>query len=157
MNDFLIKTSKPVTIYSKTLTFRESNKSFKLDGDLLKTMTNYNFNVDHSNPQDRELFYEFGKELKFNIKHVGRKSPRDKTLLKLLKSLAIMAAGNSTIFLTENPNELCGWSKFLLQEKQPLNNAALIYEEIISLCDKLLEHKSISTKRRKVLQLKCSN
>ena len=43
------------------LTFRDSNKSSKLDGVLLKTMTNFNFNVDHSNPQDRKLIYEFGK------------------------------------------------------------------------------------------------
>ena len=30
-------------------------------------MTNHNFNVDHSNPQDRKLLYEFGKETKFDI------------------------------------------------------------------------------------------
>ena len=45
--DFLIHGNIPVTLYSNMLTFRDSNKSFKLDGDLLETMTNYNFNVDH--------------------------------------------------------------------------------------------------------------
>ena len=36
------------------LTFRDRKKTFKLDGDLLKTMTNFKFNVDHSNPQNRK-------------------------------------------------------------------------------------------------------
>ena len=44
------------------LTFRDSNISFKLHGDLLETMTNYKFNVDHSNQQDRKTTYELGKE-----------------------------------------------------------------------------------------------
>ena len=61
MNDFLIIASIPVTQYSKILTFRDSNKSFKLDGGLLKAMTNYNFNVAPSTPQERKLMYEFGK------------------------------------------------------------------------------------------------
>ena len=34
VNDFLINEGVPVTIFSNMLTFRESNKSFKLDGDL---------------------------------------------------------------------------------------------------------------------------
>ena len=34
LNDFLINGGIPVTIYSNILTFRDSNKSFKLDGDL---------------------------------------------------------------------------------------------------------------------------
>ena len=37
------------------LTFRDSKKSVKLDGDLLQTITIYDFNVDHSNQQDRKL------------------------------------------------------------------------------------------------------
>ena len=60
--------------------------------DLLKTMTNYKFNVDHSNPQHRKLIYEFGKEMKFHIKEKGRKSNRDESPMKLLKSPAIMAS-----------------------------------------------------------------
>ena len=44
------------------LTFGDSNKSFKLDGDLFETMTNYDFNVNHANPQDQKLIYEFGKK-----------------------------------------------------------------------------------------------
>ena len=41
------------------LTFRDSIRSFNLDGDLLKTMTNFDFNVHHSNSQDRKLLHEF--------------------------------------------------------------------------------------------------
>ena len=55
MHIFLIKPSLPVTLYSNMLTLRDNNESFILDGDLLKTMANYNFNVDYSNPQDREI------------------------------------------------------------------------------------------------------
>ena len=40
MNGFLRLGKKPVTLYSKMLTFRDSNKAFRLDGDLFKTMTN---------------------------------------------------------------------------------------------------------------------
>ena len=58
MNDFLIVGGIPVSFYSNMLTFRDSNKSFKLDGDLLETMTIYDFNVNHANPQDQKLIYE---------------------------------------------------------------------------------------------------
>ena len=68
MNNLLINTSVPVTLYSNMLTFRGTNRSFKLDGDLLKTMTENKFNVDHSNPQDQKYFYEFRKEMKFDNK-----------------------------------------------------------------------------------------
>ena len=52
MNDFLIHGKIPVTLYSNMLTFRDSKSSFKTDGDLLKTMTNYKFNAGPSNLQD---------------------------------------------------------------------------------------------------------
>ena len=53
MKDFLENGGIPVTLYSNMLTFRDSNKFFKLDGDLLQTMTNYDCNVSHSNPKDQ--------------------------------------------------------------------------------------------------------
>ena len=89
------------------LTFRDSNRSFKLDGDLLETMTIYDFNVSNSNPQDRKLIFEFGKEKNFNMRQQGQKSDRDKSMIKLIKSLAIVASGISTIFLSSDPDELC--------------------------------------------------
>ena len=95
MNDFLIIGGIPVSLNSNVITFRDSNKSFKLDGDLLETITKYDFNVDHSNQQDRKLIYELSKEKKYNIKTKGNKSGRDKSLKRLLKSPAIMASGVS--------------------------------------------------------------
>ena len=74
MNDFLINECIPVTLFSNMLLFRDSNKSFKLDGDLLEAITNYDFNVSHSNPKDQKLIYEFGKEMNFNNKQKGRKN-----------------------------------------------------------------------------------
>ena len=41
MNDFLIHRGIPVTLFSNMITFRDSNKSFKLEGDLLKLITDY--------------------------------------------------------------------------------------------------------------------
>ena len=64
MNDFVISTSIPVTLYGNMLTFRQTNKSLKLDEDFLKSMPNCKFNVDHSNPQDPKK-YEFRKEMLF--------------------------------------------------------------------------------------------
>ena len=52
MNDFLIHGTIPVTIFTNMITFRDSNKTFRLEGDLLIVITNYKFNVDHSSPQD---------------------------------------------------------------------------------------------------------
>ena len=98
-NDFLIQGNIQVTLYSVMLTFRDSKESFKLDGDLSKTMTNHNFNVHHSNPQDRKTIRQFSEEMNFDIKIIGRPSSRDKSIIKLLNSPAIMASGISTIFL----------------------------------------------------------
>ena len=53
MNVFLINEGIPVTLLRNMITFTDSNKSFKLDGDLLETITSYDFNVDHANPQEQ--------------------------------------------------------------------------------------------------------
>ena len=90
LNDFLINDGVPVTFFSNMLTFRDKINSFKLNGDPLETMTIYDFNVSSCKPQDRKLIYEFGKESNFNIGKEGRKSPRDPSLIKLIKSPAIM-------------------------------------------------------------------
>ena len=120
MNDFLINECIPVTLFSNMLLFRDSNKSFKLDGDLLEAMTNYDFNVSHSNPKDQNLFYEPGKEMNFNIKQKGRKSHFDQSMIKLLKSPpAILASGISNlIILSSDPDDLCNRLKLFLQEKK---------------------------------------
>ena len=157
MNDFLINEGTPVTIFSNMLTFRDSNKSFQLDGDLLEFITNYDFNVSHSNPKDQKLIYEFGKEMNFVIKQKGRKSDRDKSMMKFFESPAIMASGISkTIFLSSDPNEHCDRIKLLLQEKQAGNNSDIINQEIVAIVDKLLEYKCISKKQHKQILLKCN-
>ena len=51
MNDFLTHGNIPVSLHSNMIAFRDSNKSFTLEGDLLKLITNYKFNADHSSPQ----------------------------------------------------------------------------------------------------------
>ena len=118
MNDFLIHGGIPVTLFSNMITFRDSNKSFRLEGDLLKLITNYKFNADHSSPQDRKLIYEFAKEMNYDTKSIGRPSTRHTSIIKILESPAIMASGVSkTIFLSSDPNELCDRLKLLLQEK----------------------------------------
>ena len=114
INDFNINGCIPVTLYSNMVTFRDTNKFFKLNGDLVKTMTNYKFNVSHSNLQDRKIIREFTEEMNVDIKHIGRKSPRDRSIVELLKSPSTMVSGISTINLSSDPNELCDRLKFLL-------------------------------------------
>ena len=144
MNDFLIHGTVPVTIFSNMITFRDSNKSFRLEGDLLKVITNYKFNADHSSPQDKKLIYEFAKEMNYDTKSTGRPSTRHTSIIKILESPAIMASGITTIFLSENADELCDRLKLLLQEKYAGNNSDLINDEIVAIVDKLLEYKCIS-------------
>ena len=157
MNDFLINKGIPVTLVSDLLIFRDSSKSFKLEGDLLETITNYDFNVDHSNQQDRKLIYEFAKEMNFNIKEKGNKSDWDKSIIRLLKSPAIMASGVSkTIFLSSDANELCDRLKLLFQEKHAGNNSDIINDELNAIVDKLLEYKCISKKQHKQILIKCN-
>ena len=138
------------------LTFKDTERTFKLDGDLLEAITNYDFNVDHSNQQDRKLIYEFGREMKFDIKQKGRESSRDKSVKRLRKSPAIMASGVTTIFLSSDPNELCKRLKLLLQEKQAGNSSDKINDEIVVIFDKLLEYKCISKNQHKQILIKCN-
>ena len=74
MNNFLLNGGIPVTLFSNMLIFRVSNKSFKLDADLLETMTDYDFNVGHSHQQDGKLICEFAKETSFKKKQKGNES-----------------------------------------------------------------------------------
>ena len=68
MNDFLIHRGIPVPLFSNMITFRDSNKSFKLEGDLLKLITDYKFNANHSSRQDKKLIFEFAKEMNYDTK-----------------------------------------------------------------------------------------
>ena len=157
ISDFLIHRGIPVTLFSNMITFRDSNKSFKLEGDLLKLITNHKFNAGHSSPQDKKLFYEFVKEMNYDTKSIGRPSIRHNSIIKILDSPAIMASGISkTIFLSSNADELCERLKLLLQEKHAGNNSDLINDEIVAIVDKLLEYKCISKKQHKQILIKCN-
>ena len=157
LNDFLIHGSIPVTIFSNMIVFRDSNKYFRLEGDLLKVITNYKFNIDHSSPQDRKLNYEFAKEMSYDTKSTGRPSVRHNSMIRLLDQPAIMASGISeTIILTSDPNEFCDRLKLLLQEKHAGNNSDIINDEIVAIVDKLLEYKCISKKQHKQILIKCN-
>ena len=48
VNDLKINNSIPITLYNNLLTFRDTNKQFELKGDLLKMITNKNYNVNHA-------------------------------------------------------------------------------------------------------------
>ena len=138
MNDFLIHGTIPVTIFSNMITFRDSIKSFRLEGDLLKLITNHKFNADDSSPQDKKVIYEFEKEMNYDTKSTGRPSTRHTSIIKILESPAIMASGISkTIILSSDPNEICDRLKLLLQEKHAGNNSDIINDEIVSIVDKL--------------------
>ena len=155
VNDLLIHNTIPFTLYNNLLTFRDTGKEFELKGDLLKMITNKNFNVDLASLADKKLMYDFAKEMHFDTKAQGKKSTRDRTLIKLLKSPAIMASGFSkTIFLSSDPDELCNRLKLLLQEKHAGNNSDIINDEIVAIVDKLLEYKCITKKQHKQILIK---
>ena len=155
VNDLKIKNSIPITLYNNMLTFRDTGKEFELKRNLLKMITNENYNVNLASLPDKKLMYNFAKEMHFDERRVGNKSTRDRTLINLLKSPAIMASGVSkTILLSSDPDELCDRLKLLLQEKHAGNNSDLINYEIIAIVDKLFEYKCISNKQHKQIFFK---
>ena len=156
VNDLLIHNSIPISLHDNLLTFRDTAKIFELKGDLLKLITNKNINVNHASLLDKKLLYDFANEMHFDVKCRGNKSTGDRTLIKLLKSPAIMASGNSTMSLPSYPNGLCDRLKLLRQEKQAGNNSDKINEEIVAIVDKLLEYKCISNKHYKQILVKCN-
>ena len=137
INDFLIHGNIPVSLHSKMMTFRDSNKSFRLEADLSNLITNYKFHADHSSPQDKKLIYEFAKEMNYDSKSTGRPSIRHNSIIKILESPAIMASGISkTTVLSSDPNELCDTLRLLLQEKHAGNNSDINNDEIVAIVDK---------------------
>ena len=149
-NNFLIHRCIPVTLFSNMITFRDSKNSFKFEGDVLKLITNYKFNADHSSAQDKKLIYEFAKKMNYNTKSIGRPSIRHNSITKILESPAVIASGISkTIFLSSDLYELCNRLKLILQEKHAGNNSDIINNEIIALIDNILEFKCITTKQHK--------
>ena len=140
VNDLKINKTISNTLYINLLTFRDTGREFELKSDLFKMITNKNYNVYLASLQDKKLMYDFEKEVNFDLKAQGRKSTRDSTLVKLLKSpsLIVFASGVSTKVLSSNPNKFCDRLKLLLQEKQAGNNSDIINEEV-AIVDNLLE------------------
>ena len=157
VNDLKINNSIPITLHNNLLTFRDTNIQFELKGDLLKMITNKNYNVNLASLADKKLMYDFAKEMHFDERRVGNISTRDKTLKKLLNSPAIMASGISkTIILSSDPNELCNRLRLLLQEKHDGNNSNIFNDEIVAIVDKILEYNCISKKQQKQIFFKCN-
>ena len=118
-------------------------------------ITNKNYNVNLASLADKKLMYDFANEMHFDETRVGNNSTRDRTLIKLLNSPAIMASGVSkTIFLSSDPDELRDKLKSLLQEKQAGNNSVIINQEIVAIIDKFLDYKCISKKQHKQILIK---
>ena len=65
VNDLKINRTKPFTLYNNLLTFLDTGKEFELKGDLLKMITNKNYNVDLASLQDQKLMYDFEKGNEF--------------------------------------------------------------------------------------------
>ena len=156
VKDLLRHNPISVTLHNYLLTFRDTGKEFELRRDLLKKITNKNYNA---SLQDKKLMYDFAKQMNFDLKAQGRKSTRDITLLKLLKSpgLMVSASGISkTNFLSSDPDELCDRIKLILQEKQAAINSELLDDQIIAIVDKLIQYHCISKKQHQQLQNKCN-
>ena len=145
----LIQNTIPITPNTNLLTFRDTGKEFELKGDLLKMITNQNYNVDLASLADKKIMCDFAKEMQFDLKAQDRKCTRDSTLVKLHKSPSLMVSASGvskTIFLSSNRNELCDRLKVFSQEKQAGNNSHIINEDIVAIVDKLLEYKCLSKK-----------
>ena len=90
-------------------------------------------------------------ETHFNTRATG-KGNRDRNLIKnYFNERAVLASGLKTIFLSDNPNELCDRLKFLIQEKRAGNNSDMINQEMVVIISKLLEYKCITPTQNKKL------
>ena len=78
VNHLLLNETIPVTLYNNLSTFRDTEKKFELKEDLLKKITNENYNVELAILSDEKIMYQFGKETYFDIRALAVKSMRDK-------------------------------------------------------------------------------
>ena len=156
VKDLLLHNSIPISLHGNLLTFRDAGRVFELKLDLLEMITNKKYNVDLACLVDKKLLYKFAKEMNFDLKAVGKKSTRDRTLIKLVKSPGLMVSAwgvSKTIFLIPDPDELCNRLNLLVQEKQAGNNSDLFNQQVFAIVDKLLEYKCISKKQHKQIFL----
>ena len=148
-NNFEMNGEK-VRIYDDKLVFRNSGKNSTLRGDFLKMLTDYKF-VKTASP-DAKIFIDIMDGRHFDIQAWG-KSLRDKTHMNIdFNKRAILASVLKTIFLSDNPNELCDKLKLLLQEKRAGNISNIINKKIGARFDKLLQYKCIApTQYKKII------
>ena len=152
VKNLLIHSTIRITLYNNLLTFRDTGKIFELKRNLLKMITNKNYNVDLASLHDKKLLYGFAKEMNFALNAQGKKSTRDRMLKELLKTQGLMISASGVlniITLSSDRNELCDRYKLLVQEKQAGKISDIINQEIITVVDKLLEYKCISRKQHK--------
>ena len=69
VNDLFINKAIPVTLYDNLLTFRDTDRKFELHEDLLKMMTNKNYNIDLAKLPDKKLMLDFAKKRNSMKKH----------------------------------------------------------------------------------------
>ena len=72
--DLLIHNTIPITLHDNLFTFRDTGKKFELKGDLLKMITNENYNGDLASLSNKKLMYDFAKEMNFVLKAQSNKS-----------------------------------------------------------------------------------
>ena len=109
VNYLLINKSIPITLHNNFSTLRDTDKQFEFKGNLLEMTTDKNYNVDLANLSDKKLIYDFAKEMNFDIKAIGKKSTKDRSLIKLRKSPGLMVSSSGvskTKFLSSDPNKL---------------------------------------------------
>ena len=101
--------------------------------------------------------YEFAKEVYFDKKTLLYRNTRDKPIIRMLESLAIIASWIFTVISPKNLDQLYDRKFILLQEKQAGKISEINKEETDAIVEKLLEHKCISTKQDQFLLPKCLN
>ena len=93
----------------------------------------------------------------FDSGGIGNNSTRDRTLIKLLKPTAIIAAGISkVVFLYSDSDKLSNRLNLLLQEKHAGNTSDLNNKKVFAILDKLLKNKCLSKKQHKQILNKCN-
>ena len=100
--DRLLNKTIPFKLYDNLLTFRDTEETFELEGNFLKTITNKNYKVDPVKLPDKKLMFDFAKEMFFDEKTLSNRSTRDKTLFRLLNHLLSWLLGFAQNFYQKN-------------------------------------------------------
>ena len=69
--DLLIHNTNQITLHNNLLNFHDTDRLFEVKGDLLKMITNKNYNVDLAILSDEKLMYDFAKEMYFDVRAPG--------------------------------------------------------------------------------------